>query len=234
MRRTLAIVAAVVVTSGLAIAAPAVADQNELQEARNSSSLTKAVTVNGILQHERQFQTIADRNEGTRASGLPGHTESADYVAKKLRAAGYTVTRQKFTFAVLARARASHADRDLAEPRESIETATLDYSGSGDVTGTVVPTNDLVIPPPPEPSSTSGCEAEDFAPAPADPAIALIQRGTCTFEAKAVNAAAAGYDAAIIFNEGQPGRDELLTGTLGNPVDHPSRRSVVCRRRRTG
>lgn len=67
MRRTLAIDAAVVVTSGLAITAPAVADQNGSKKSASSSSLTKAVTVNGILQHERQFQTIADRNEGTRA-----------------------------------------------------------------------------------------------------------------------------------------------------------------------
>lgn len=42
---------------------------------------------------------IADRNDGNRASGLPGHTASADYVTKQLRKAGYTVKRQKFTFA---------------------------------------------------------------------------------------------------------------------------------------
>ena len=38
--------------------------------------------------------------------------------------------------------------------------------------------------------------------------MALIQRGTCTFAQKAQNAEAAGYDAAIIFNEvgGRPGR----------------------------
>jgi hypothetical protein len=45
----------------------------------------------------------------------------------------------------------------------------------------------------------------------------LIQRGTCTFEEKVQNAETAGYEAVIIFNEGQPGRDELLEGTLGTP-----------------
>ena len=66
------------------------------------------------------------------------------------------------------------------------ETETLEYSGGGDVTGVIVPTNDIVIPPTPAPSSTSGCEPEDFAPAPAEPAkaIALIQRGTCFLEVK--------------------------------------------------
>ncbi len=48
-----------------------------------------------------------------------------------------------------------------------------------------------------------------------------MQRGTCNFGVKAANAEAAGYAAAIIFNEGQEGRQELLTGTLGDPVGIP-------------
>ena len=54
------------------------------------------------------------------------------------------------------------------------------------------------------------------------PAIALIQRGRCTFEDEGHNACTAGYEAVIIFNEGQPGRTELLTGTLGNPQTIPA------------
>ena len=138
----------------------------------------------------------------------------------RLADAGYNVREQEFIFPFF---------RDLAEPTldqvsptpTSYETATFQYSGSGDVTGTLVPTNDVLIPPPAEPGSTSGCEAADFPAAPAEPAVALIQRGTCTFEVKAANAEAAGYDAVIIFNEGQAGRTELLTGTLGVPFDIP-------------
>jgi Zn-dependent M28 family amino/carboxypeptidase len=48
-----------------------------------------------------------------------------------------------------------------------------------------------------------------------EPQVALIQRGTCDFVVKARNAEDAGYDAVIIFNEGQPGRQETLNGTLG-------------------
>ena len=220
MRRTLATVAAVVVTSGLVIASPAGADQNDSKKPVNSGSLIKAVTVNGILQHERQLQTIANRNDGNRASGLPGHTASADYVAKTLRAAGYTVKRQKFTFPFF-RETAPTTLTQLTPVEKELETAIYDYSGGGDVTGSIVPTNDLVIPATPDPSSTSGCEASDFAPAPADPAIALIQRGSCDFAVKAANAAAAGYDAAIIFNEGNPGRTDLSVGTLGTPAAIP-------------
>ena len=70
-----------------------------------------------------------------------------------------------------------------------------------------MPTNDIVIPPTADAEFHVGCEAGATSPAaPAGPAVALIQRGTCTFEVKAQNAAAAGYDAVVIFNEGQPGR----------------------------
>jgi Zn-dependent M28 family amino/carboxypeptidase len=187
----------------------------------NTKKLRKAVTVSGILQHERAFQRIANDNDGTRASGTPGYTASANYVVKKLRKAGYKVRKQTFTFPFF---------RDVETPELSevspnardIETATFQYSDSGDVTGLVIPTNDIVLPPTDEPSSTSGCEASDFTPAPTEPSIALIQRGTCTFEEKVDNATAAGYDAVIIFNEGQEGRQELLTGTLGNPKDIPA------------
>ena len=42
-----------------------------------------------------------------------------------------------------------------------------------------------------------------------------MQRGTCPFAQKAENAQAANASAAVIFNEGQPGRQETLAGTLG-------------------
>ena len=64
----------------------------------NTAKLRKAVTVSGILQHERALQRIANQNDGTRASGTPGFAASADYVVKKLRKAGYKVKRQTFTF----------------------------------------------------------------------------------------------------------------------------------------
>jgi len=97
----------------------------------------------------------------------------------------------------------------------------MTYSGSGDVTGDIVAI-DVQNPPPAAPGSTSGCEDSDFPPPPSDPAIALIQRGTCTFGEKVVNAEEAGYDAAIIFNEGQPGRTDVVAGTLGAPSDTPA------------
>src|SRR5689334_14510078 len=97
MRRTLPLIAAVTMTTSLLIAGPAQATSHQPKPV-DTSKLTKAVTVNGQLQTLRQLQVIANRNEGTRASGLPGFDASADYVAAQLKKAGYRVTRQTFTF----------------------------------------------------------------------------------------------------------------------------------------
>ena len=85
----------------------------------------------------------------------------------------------------------------------------------GDVTGSLILV-DLLVPPAPVPSSTSGCEASDFAGFPVG-SIALLQRGGCTYSVKIGNAFAAGALAAIIFNEGQPGRTDALDGQICNP-----------------
>jgi Zn-dependent M28 family amino/carboxypeptidase len=183
-----------------------------------SAELRKAVEPASLLVHERRFQQIANDTEGgTRASGTPGYDASARYVARKLRNAGYEVRRQYFEFPFYQEVEAARLQQ--VEPdQKDYETATFEYSGSGDVTGRLVPTKDVLIPPPAEPGSTSGCEPEDFVAASAtEPEVALIQRGTCTFAQKAANAEAAGYDAVIIFNEGQEGRTDVVEGTLGSP-----------------
>ena len=218
MRRTVLIGSAVAtVLVATAVPAPAQAAVDEV----NTKRLRNAVTVNGIMAHERVFQRIANQNGGTRASGTPGYAKSAEYVKNRLTAAGYQVTEQEFTFPFFRDLAPATVARVSPTPT-TYTTHTFTYSGSGDVTGRVVAI-DLQIPPGATPSSsTSGCEASDFPAASAtEPQIALLQRGTCTFGVKAANAAAAGYDAAIIFNEGQPGRTDLLTGTLGAPVPIP-------------
>jgi Zn-dependent M28 family amino/carboxypeptidase len=73
------------------------------------------------------------------------------------------------------------------------------------------------LPAVPPRANTSGCEAADFAgidwSGPSD--IALIQRGTCPFGQKSLNAQTAGAEAVIIFNQGDtPLREGLIVGTL--------------------
>ncbi|WP_436530346.1 M28 family metallopeptidase [Actinoplanes sp. HUAS TT8] len=187
----------------------------------STKKLRDAVTVAGILGHERVLQRIATQNGGTRASGTPGFAASASYVSGVLKNAGYRVTEQKFTFPFYRELAPAQLTR-VSPAGPAYETVTYDYSAAGDVTGQVVPALNNVLPPTPAPSSTAGCAAGDFTPASASaPQIALIQRGGCDFAVKAANAAAAGYDAAIIFNEGQVGRTEVFQGTLGGPSAIP-------------
>ncbi|SER34605.1 M28 family metallopeptidase [Microlunatus flavus] len=209
-------VAALGVTALLAPATPAFA-----VDPVDSSRLRTAVTVGGILEHERALQAIATKNDGNRAATTKGYEASVTYVTKKLKKAGFKVKTQKFTFPLF-RELAPATLAQVTPDAEDYPTATFDYSGSGDVTGTVVVPKGTVLPPTADPSSVAGCEPGDFPTASAtEPQVALIQRGGCDFVIKAGNAADAGYDAAIIFNEGQEGRTDLYNGTLATPSTIP-------------
>lgn len=179
--------------------------------------------VKNIRAHQKALQMIADQNNGTRASGTPGYEDTAAYVKRRLMRAGFTVTEQPFTFPLF---------EELSDPVfeqtapaaityvHGDEFSTMQYSGSGDVTAPVGLAGGIVLPPTPDPSSTSGCDPADFSGF-ASGNVALIQRGGCTFEQKAQNAAAAGASAVIIFNEGNPGRTDAFGGTLVNPQPIP-------------
>lgn len=184
-----------------------------------SSEFLKAVTPKGILEHERRFQAIAEAHGNTRAAGTPGYRESREYVAKRLRRAGYSVRVQSFKFpffrvlAPLKMARVS-PDPHTYELREDF--APMRYSGSGDVTAELQPV-DISPSPGGEPGpSTSGCEEPDFTSFD-EGDIAFLQRGTCSFEEKAKNAEGAGASAALIFNRGEENKTQTIRGTLGKP-----------------
>jgi Zn-dependent M28 family amino/carboxypeptidase len=209
--------------STLLLAAPFLAAPAAAQT--DSAALREAVTIAAIREHQAALADIAAANGGTRAAGTPGYQASIDYVEGKLEEAGYQVTVQPFHFLTFEETAPPEMARVSPEPREYVHATdflTARYSGSGAVEGVVVPTTDVVIPPTPEPSSTSGCEPEDFPPAPAEAAVALVQRGTCTYQQKVDNATAAGYAAVLIFNEGQPGRQEVVQATLSGPVTIPA------------
>ncbi len=198
----------------------------------DSATLRDAVTLAGMTEHLEALQAIADANGGTRVDGTQGYEDSVAYVADQLDAAGYDVTIQPFTFEAF-----QTSDTELArispQPRTYVEGFTDDFvvsefSGSGDVTALVQAVDEVVpIGANPPGTSNSGCEANDFDGFNAGN-IALIQRGTCDFSVKAVNAEAAGAVGVILFNEGQPdipGDDRVgvINATLGTPniVDIP-------------
>jgi Zn-dependent M28 family amino/carboxypeptidase len=172
----------------------------------------------GAFRHLEAFQEIAAANGGTRASGTPGYDRSADYVAEKLRAAGYVVRFEEFEFPyfedrtppVLAIAEAPEAQAGRVH--------TLTNSGSADVTAPLRAVK-LELTDTPA-ASTSGCDAHDFDGF-ARGAIALVRRGTCTFQVKAENAVAAGAVGVVIMNEGTAGRTDGFSGLLNKTVSIP-------------
>ena len=229
-RRHLNLLLVLSMLGGLLWVAPVAQADSRRCERRNVKSvqtLLECVDVDGVREHQRSLQRIADRNDGTRASGTPGYDASVEYVVKKMRAAGYTVTVDPFVFdffEVLAPTTFSQVSPVPTTYVDGTDFSIMDYSGSGTISAVVTPVDVLVpIGNNPPGSSSSGCEPGEtgdfagFVPG----SIALMQRGTCPFADKAANAEAAGASAVIIFNEGQPpvdgseDRTALLLGTLG-------------------
>jgi len=187
----------------------------------DTSTLRASVTVDGVRVHQQAFQDFADANGGTREASSPGYFDSVYYVADLMSGAGYDVTVQEFEFPFFQELEPAVLEQTAPNPTvypyfDVAGFATMEYSGSGDVTA-IAEGVDLILPPAAAANtSTSGCEASDFASFTAGN-IAVIQRGSCTFALKAQNAEAAGAVGVIIFNEGQPGRTDAFVGTLGGP-----------------
>lgn len=185
----------------------------------DTSPLRDAVTVENVRYHQQAFQAIADANGGTRTSGFPGYDASVDYVVEQMEAAGYEVTVQPFDFPFFQELVPAELEQTEPNPTgypylDPTGFATMEYSGSGDVTA-IAEGVDLILPPDETVNtSTSGCEAADFDSFTTGN-IAVIQRGGCTFALKVQNAEAEGAVGVIIFNDGQPGRTDAFPGTLG-------------------
>lgn len=203
-----ALVMALVVVVALTRTAAAGPSACESRNNNTHAKLLECVTLDGVREHQAALQAIADANGGTRAAGTPGYDASLNYIKARMEAAGYNVTLNAFPFVYVA----LPTLQQLTPLAASYETGAFTGSGTGNVTAAVTAVDvSLALPRNPV---TSGCEAADFAGFPAGN-IALVQRGTCPFATKALNAQAAGASAVIIFNQGNsPDREPLIIGTL--------------------
>jgi Zn-dependent M28 family amino/carboxypeptidase len=169
---------------------PAYADPNN----NTVRKLTKAVTVDGVVDHLEAFQEIADEH-GDRAAGRPGYRASVDYVVEQLEAAGYEPTVQAFPFTYAEEfselARITPSPRVFVQGSEFLRNTFDSGTPEGTATGAL-----FVIP---AADATDGCEAGDFAGM-VGGQIALIQRGGCGFAIKALAAQNAGAAGVIIYN----------------------------------
>jgi Zn-dependent M28 family amino/carboxypeptidase len=209
-RKLIPVITLMIVFAAALIAAPAVLAGSNACDNRDNNTFAKlleCVTLEGVREHQGAFQAIADANGGTRAANTPGYDASVQYVVNRMTAAGYNVTLDEFPFEFQ-----PYALQQFAPVAAAYETGAFTGSGVGDVTMSVTAVDvNLVSPRDPV---TSGCEAADFAGFPAGN-IALLQRGTCSFAIKVLNAQAAGASAVIIFNQGNtPARETLIVGTL--------------------
>jgi Zn-dependent M28 family amino/carboxypeptidase len=201
----------------IALVVPVAADQPT-----DTSSLRAAVSPEGITTHLQAFQSIASANGGTRAAGTAGYDASAAYVEDLLLDAGYSVSRQPFSYDVVV------VDEALMDPSPAVagesdpftygeDFLEMSFSPGGSVDALVQAVDVNLTG---DRASSSGCEAIDFATfTPGN--IALLQRGTCPFRQKAETASAAGASAVIIFNQGNipadPSDDRL--GLFGGTLD---------------
>ena len=178
----------------------------------DSSKLRAAVTVDGIVAHQRALQNIADLSGGTRHTKTPGYTASVAYVRETMEAAGWDVSISQFNMPIWQETAAPVFQQLTPTPKTyvpgtaaddnspAVDYITMEFSPTAEVPNApVVPTKDIQIPS--IGGSTSGCEESDY-PDATDGAISLIQRGTCAFVQKLAMAEAAGAVGVILFNEG--------------------------------
>jgi Zn-dependent M28 family amino/carboxypeptidase len=196
----------------------------------DSTRLEQLVTVQGITEHQKALQNIADLNGGTRYTRTPGYTASAAYVKATLEKAGYDARYEMFNMPeweetappvlqqVSPASKSYVAGSAADDDSPSVDFIAFEHSPTKSVSNVaVVPTDDVTIPSPG--GTTSGCEMSDF-PAATSGAVALIQRGTCAFVQKLENAVTAGAAGVILFNEGDTaGRRNALFRSA--PADYP-------------
>jgi hypothetical protein len=187
-----------------------------------AKKLLPCIQTADLWQHMMDFQAIADANPGpdghaSRNSGEPGYLASVRYVAKKMQQAGYKTSVQTYQFPYSSFVGTPSFSITAPTPQDFTLGTTWNAGiSNGTADADVVPAGGIILPPTPTPSSASGCTSADFAGFPAGK-IALVQRGTCNFGVKVVNAQNAGASGILIFNEGQPGRTGIFGG--GTVID---------------
>jgi Iap family predicted aminopeptidase len=154
------------------------------------------ITGSALGEHLRALQRIADANGGNRAAGTPGDEASVEYVAGRLREAGWRVRLEPVSFPYFDERSPPRLDR----LREDDEFRTLSYSGSGRVAGRVRRVG-------------LGCERGDF-DALEEGDVAVAVRGQCFFRDKARSAESAGAAALLVVDRE---RDDPPSATLGAP-----------------
>ena len=184
----------------LAIAALAGCDSGGGCEPEPAPRPSPAITSAELTQHLTTLQKIADEHGGNRAAGTSGYNASADYVAARLRDAGWRVRFDEVTFPYFKLRRASVTAGGRALRRER-NFQVLTYSGSGSASSHIRRLG-------------NGCAPGEFDSLPADE-IPVVSRGSCFFRTKAANAQRSGAPALIVVDD-VPSGEGVPSGTLAS------------------
>ena len=187
-----------------------------VRSATPTGALARAITPRRLRAHLSALEAIANRNGGNRAAGTAGYSQSVSYVARQLRAAGYKPRLNKFQFDYFRETAPPVFERVAPGSRRyerGPDFLLMRYSARANITARVVPVGFS--------SASSGCDASDFDGLPHG-AVALMRRGVCSFSQKALRAATAGAAAALIANDGSPGRTAPISATLIFPAQIPA------------
>src|ERR1700680_3025035 len=158
--------------------------------------LLECIQPSSLWHHLAHFQKISDEHKGSdghgnRDTGTTGYKASVDYVAKLVRQAGYHVTIQQYQFnasEVTGVPKFGTPDQSYALTRDWL---VAPRSGGGALTPSIQPAS----------GSGKGCFAGDFAGF-APGRIALLERGTCAYDAQVTNAEKAGAAAVFLYRSG--------------------------------
>ncbi|HEX4079771.1 MAG TPA: M28 family peptidase [Rhizomicrobium sp.] len=195
-------------------ATPPSAKECQARDNDTQTTLLACITEQGLWNHLKVFQKIADENpgangHGNRDTGTSGYRASVNYVAKLMREAGYKVTIQSYIwrhFKVSGEPVFEAGGRNY-QPTKDWYVARL--SGSGSLTAPVQPVGNVGD------ASESGCSGSDFAGFKSGH-VALLGRGTCDYDTQVANAEAAGAAAVVIYNapaaSDEPDRGGRLDG----------------------
>ena len=112
----------------------------------STQALARAITAGHLRTHLEALEAVAERNNGTRAAGTPGYSESVAYVVRQLRAAGLRPRQKTFSFPYFRETKPTVFERvspGLVRYARNRDFLTMRYSGGGNVTAPVVPVGRL-------------------------------------------------------------------------------------------
>ncbi|MEU9195827.1 M28 family metallopeptidase [Streptomyces hundungensis] len=200
-RRSRAITALALAPVILSLATPAVA--RTTHDPQLAKKLAKEASGESARRHLEAFQKIADANGGNRAAGTPGFDASAAYVYGQLKRAGYDVAYQDFTFYESKTLR-----QKLTVQGRQLPVAAYGFSASTPAGGLTAELKAARV------DDTPGCSLEDYASGGFAGKIALVKRGSCTFQEKEAVAAKAGAAGIVLYNHSGT---EPVHGTVEAP-----------------